>query len=95
MFIRFSFLRYFLHSGLQLNAIQRQFGEALKTSLKIQEASNLAMSRRFEEMDAGISTGPSHAEELDECLKKLLLDEESDDHKLLLQVCDPGFLHNV
>jgi hypothetical protein len=67
--------------------MQHQFRDALKTSMKIQEASHHAMFQRFHDMDHGISSGPSHAEELAATLKGLLLDEDSDDHKLLLQVC--------
>ena len=54
--------------------------------MKIQEASHHAMFQRFHDMDRGISSGPSHAEELVATLQGLLLDEDSDDHKLLLQV---------
>jgi hypothetical protein len=75
------------HSRLQLNTIQQQYREALKTSLKIQEASHKAMFQRFQEMDMGTATGPTHAEELNASLKELLLDDDSDDHKLLVQVC--------
>ncbi len=85
----------FIDSGFQLNAMQQQYSDALKTSLKIQEASHEAMSLRFQEMDLGISNGPSHAEELHASLKELLLDEDSDDHRLLVQVCSLGFLRNV
>jgi hypothetical protein len=75
--------------------MQQQYRDALKTSLKIQEASHEAMSLRFQEMDLGISSGPTHAEELHASLKELLLDEDSDDHRLLVQVCSLVFFRNV
>jgi hypothetical protein len=71
---------------MQLNAIQHQFRDALKASMKIQEASQQAMLERFHKMDGGASEGPTHAEELAAGLKQLLLDEDSEDHKLLVQV---------
>lgn len=84
-----------LGSRLQLNTIQQQYREALKTSLKIQEASHKAMFQRFQEMDMGTATGPTHAEELQASLKELLLDDDSDDHKLLVQVCSINLLQAV
>jgi hypothetical protein len=71
---------------MQLSAIQNQYRDALKASLKIQEASQHAMLQRFEQMDLGVSQGPTRAEELAAGLKELLLDDDSDDHKLLVQV---------
>ena len=71
---------------MQLNAIQQQFRDALNASMKIQEASKQAMIQRFQNMECGSSQAPTHAEELAASLQQLLLDEDSDDHKLLIQV---------
>lgn len=54
--------------------------------MKIQEASKQAMIQRFQNMESGSSQAPTHAEELAASLQQLLLDEDSDDHKLLIQV---------
>jgi hypothetical protein len=76
---------------MQLSAIQHQYRDALKTSMKIQEASQQAMLQRFQHMDLGISQGPTREEELAAGLKQLLLDDDSDDHKLLVQVIETVF----
>jgi hypothetical protein len=80
---------------MQLNTIQQQYRDALKASMKIQEASQEAMHQRFKSMESGASQGPTHAEEIAASLKQLLLDEDSDDHKLLVQVFRFGFFCNA
>jgi hypothetical protein len=74
------------HSSSQLKNIQQQYSSALKSSEKIQQASNLAMLERFRQMESGQTTEPTRSEELSSGLMRLLLDDDSDDHKLLTQV---------
>jgi hypothetical protein len=69
-----------------LKNIQQQYSSALKSSEKIQQASNLAMLERFRQMESGQTTEPTRSEELSSGLMRLLLDDDSDDHKLLTQV---------
>ncbi len=79
---------------LQLDVIQQQFRDALRTSEKIQQASHNALLERFHDLEHGITGGPTHAEGLAASLKELLLDDDSEDHKLLSQVREIPFLHN-
>ena len=53
------------------------------------------MLERFQDLESGKMGGLTHAEGLVASLKELLLDEDSEDHKLLSQVQEVTFLRNA